>query len=479
LITANDSVETAEASIAAVFLKQKKRALQLRQESYKLRIARLKKLKDWILSHREAIGTAVYNDFRKPAFEADLSETFVVVADINLAIRKLKKWTRPKSVPSGATYFGSSAYIHYEPKGVCLIISPWNYPFNLCVGPLVSAIAAGNTAILKPSELTPHTSQLITSMVGEVFAEEDVAVFEGGADLTRHLLDQPFDHIFFTGSTQVGKIVMEAASKNLSSVTLELGGKSPVIVDKSADLKDAAQKIVWGKMINCGQTCVSPDYLFVNQEVKEAFLRCLTDYFNSLFKKQDQTFRESDAYARIVNKKHFLRLSNALQNSIESGAQLIMGGDVDESENYIGPTVLDDVPLDTTLMTEEIFGPILPILTFSSHDEVINYINTQPKALALYIFSKDKKVQRRYRLETSSGTACVNDVVVQFQHPNLPFGGANESGSGKSHGHFGFLAFSNEKAWLKQRIGLTSAKLLFPPYTPLKEKLLDILMKYF
>ncbi|CAD5267673.1 MULTISPECIES: aldehyde dehydrogenase family protein [unclassified Imperialibacter] len=479
MIDEKHQTKTLDFDLSEVFLQQSQKALLLRKESYKLRIDRLKKIKAWILANKARIRDAVYSDFKKPGFEADLSETFVVLADINLALKSLKKWTRPTSLPAGLTYFGSSASVVYEPKGVCLIISPWNYPFNLCIGPLVSAIAAGNTAILKPSELTPNTSKLIAKMVGELFPQGEVAVYQGGPEVTQQLLRLPFNHIFFTGSSAVGKIVMEAAAKNLSSVTLELGGKSPVVIDKTADLKDAAEKIVWGKLLNCGQTCVSPDYLFIHESVKEPFLEHLKYFLETLFKQPGEDFKESPSYARIINKKHYQRLCQALSTAIEDGASLIYGGDVDETENFISPTVLDNVPLHTTLMREEIFGPILPVNTFKNHDEVIQYINGQPKALSLYLFSNDKGIQKRYRLETSSGTACVNDVVVQFQQPHLPFGGVNESGIGKSHGHFGFLAFSNEKAWLKQRVGFTSAKLLYPPYTAAKKRILNILMKYF
>jgi aldehyde dehydrogenase (NAD+) len=479
LIDEKQQTKTLDADLSELFLRQSQKALLLRQESYRLRIERLKKVKAWILANTAKIRDAVYSDFKKPGFEADLSETFVVLADINLALRSLKKWAKPKSVPAGLTYFGSSAFVHYEPKGVCLIISPWNYPFNLCMGPLVSAIAAGNTAIIKPSELTPNTSQLIAQMVGELFPQEEVVVYQGGPEITQRLLQLPFNHIFFTGSSAVGKIVMEAAAKNLSSVTLELGGKSPVIIDKTANLKDAAEKIVWGKLLNCGQTCVSPDYLFIQEGVKAAFLEHLKYFLETLFKQPGENFKGAPNYARIINKKHYQRLCQALSTAIEDGASLVYGGDVDETENFISPTVLDNVPLHTTLMREEIFGPILPLNTFKNHDEVIQYINGQPKALSLYLFSNDKRIQKRYRQETTSGTACVNDVVVQFQQPHLPFGGVNESGIGKSHGHFGFLAFSNEKAWLKQRVGFTSAKLLYPPYTAAKKRILNILMKYF
>lgn len=462
-----------------VFSLQQKYSLVLRSESYRMRKSRLLALRHWVLSHRDEIREAVFLDFGKPAFEADLSESFVVLSSLNQAIRNLKKWTSSVRVPSGFTFLGTSSSIVYEPKGVCLIISPWNYPFNLAVGPLVSALAAGNTAIVKPSELTPNTSRLIRKMIEELFPPELAFVAEGDADVSRSLLKLPFNHIFFTGSTTVGKLVMEAASRHLASVTLELGGKSPVIVDQTSDLADAAEKIAWGKLLNAGQTCVSPDYLFVHASVRDRFLQLLRDKMIRLFDPQQTGLAGSGIYTRIVNQKHFSRLRSLLDDALAHGAKLYHGGDSLEDERFIGPAILTDVSPDARIMQEEIFGPLLPVNSFSDHSEVISFINARSKPLSLYVFSKDTKVQRKYMRETSAGSACVNDVVLQFQHPFLPFGGVNESGLGKSHGFFGFKSFSNEKAWLRQRTGLTSAKLLYPPYTPAKQRFLDFLMKYF
>ena len=479
LTSPSREAEIAESPIKDIFSQQKEKAISLRSEQYDKRAHRLKKLRKWILDNRLAIQQAVYRDFRKPAFEADLSESFVALADLNLTLRNLKKWTRPKRVPSGLSFFGTSSYIHYEPKGVCLIISPWNYPFNLAVGPLISAIAAGNTVIIKPSEVTPNTSRLLKRMASEVFPPNEVAVFEGGVELSQALLKLPFNHIFFTGSTEVGKIVMAAASRHLASVTLELGGKSPVIIDETADLDDAAEKIAWGKLLNCGQTCVSPDYVFVHRNKSRRFLELLQHKMEVLFDPEKKGFANSDAYARIVNEKHYQRLTQLFDDAIKSGATLIYGGQREESQRFIGPAILTDVPEDAQLMKEEIFGPLLPVNIFDDHEVVLKYINKRPKPLSLYVFSRNRRINNLYRNGTSSGSACVNDVVLQFQHPHLPFGGVNESGMGKSHGHHGFIAFSNEKSWLKQRRGLTGAKMLYPPYTPFKQKLLTFLMRHF
>jgi len=477
-VAEHPAVEIVKEDFSKIFQKHSQKALLQRSEALSARLQRLKKLRQWVNDNKTAISEAVYKDFRKPAFEADLSETFVVLADVNQAIRQLTSWARPKKVSPGFTFLGTTSFVHYEPKGVCLIIAPWNYPFNLAVGPLISAIAAGNTVILKPSELTPATSKLIKRLAREVFDPSEVFVAEGGADVSQALLELPFNHIFFTGSTRVGKIVMKAAARHLVSVTLELGGKSPVIIDASADLEDTAEKVAWGKLLNAGQTCVSPDYVFVHQSVKEAFLSLLSKKMEALFTTSNSDFRTSENFARIVNAAHFQRLSSAMKEALAEGAQLVFGGKTDESENYVGPAVLTNVPMDSTLMTEEIFGPILPVFSFTDHQEVIGFVNQRPKPLSLYVFSKSKEVQRQYRMATSAGSVCVNDVVLQFQHPNLPFGGVNESGIGKSHGRYGFIAFSNEKSYLQQRIGFTSAKLLYPPYTSFKKSFLKLLMKY-
>jgi aldehyde dehydrogenase (NAD+) len=349
----------------------------------------------------------------------------------------------------------------------------------LCIGPLVSAIAAGNRVIIKPSELTPHVSQLIKKMMSEIFEDSIVAVFEGGPDVSQFLLKLQFDHIFFTGSPTIGKLVMRAAAENLTSVTLELGGKTPTIVSASARIKDAAQRIVVAKFINNGQTCVAPDYILVHESVSSKFLTALIEQIKKCFTENDEGFEESKHYGRIVNERHFQRLNELLIDAKERGATVNFGGQSNKSTYFFSPTVLTDVSPDSRLMQEEIFGPILPIIEYDNFEQVITFINAKPKPLALYLFASNRKERSRILQETSSGGVCLNDCAIQFLHHNLPFGGINNSGLGKSHGHAGFLAFSHEKSILKQRNGFTSVKFFYPPYTKLKVTLMELFLKLF
>ncbi|MEM8861937.1 MAG: aldehyde dehydrogenase family protein, partial [Chloroflexota bacterium] len=413
------------------------------------------------------------------AAEVDLTEIYPVLTEIKHAIAHLKSWARPKRVEAPLALLGTSSYIKFEPKGVCLIISPWNFPFNLTIGPLVSAIAAGNTAMIKPSEMTPHTSAMMERLVKDLFEENLVAMFQGGIPITQALLDLPFDHIFFTGSPSVGKIVMKAAAAHLTSVTLELGGKSPVIVDGDVDIKDAAEKISWGKFINNGQTCVAPDYLLVHESIAKDFTSALIKSTEKQFRGRAKSIEESSDYARLVNDKHFIRLVEMLDISVSSGTKVEFGGESNGTTRYLAPTIVSQVPLNSPLMSEEIFGPILPILTYKNLEDAISQINKFPKPLALYYFGRSKKNQKSVLHQTSSGGVCINECVLHFNHANLPFGGVNNSGIGKSHGRHGFEAFSNEKAVLKQRVGLTSSKFIYPPYTPSVKRIIDLMVRYF
>ncbi len=462
----------------SIFYQQKEKAIEMRSRPIDDRINTLKRLKLLLERYRQEIRDVVYEDFKKPALEADLSETYVVISEIRHAIKHLKSWSRPRSVSGNVTYFGTSSQIQYEPKGVCLIIAPWNYPVNLLLGPAVSAIAAGNTAILKPSEITAHTSALLKKLINDNFPANELFVTEGGVDETQALLKLPFDHIFFTGGTAIGKLVMKAAAENLTSVTLELGGKSPAIIDQSADLKDAAEKIAWGKWVNNGQTCIAPDYVLVHPSKKDQFVNYLRSSIDTLYPTGNQQLKEVKDYSRVVNDKHFGRLSDMINDAVQNGATVEHGGQSDVSERLIEPTVLSNLPEDSKLLKEEIFGPVLPIVEYESVDQAIDYINRNDKPLSLYVFAKDDSVTNRVLNNTSSGSACINDCVLQFMQPNLPFGGVNHSGIGKAHGEFGFMEFSNKKSVLKQRIGLTSAKSLYPPYNGMKQKMVDFMMKY-
>jgi aldehyde dehydrogenase (NAD+) len=329
----------------------------------------------------------------------------------------------------------------------------------------VSALTAGNSVILKPSEITENTSSLIKQMCTDIFDESLVAVCEGNAEVAKALLRLPFDHIFFTGSPNVGKVVMRAAAEHLASVTLELGGKSPAIISPSASLSLSARRIAVAKFINTGQTCIAPDYVLVHASVAEKFVNILKSQVQSLFSEEDGPISQSPHYARVVSSRHFDRLANLLQDAIDKGANLPLGGEVNKDQRFIHPTILTDVSNDSLVMQEEIFGPILPILTYTKLDEVILRVNKMPKPLAVYYFGSSKSEIKRVKSETSSGGLCINDCAIHFLHHNLPFGGVNNSGIGKSHGYYGFLAFSNEKAFLRQNRWLTSVQFLYPPYT--------------
>lgn len=475
---ANVIHSTQAETISDAFQRLKTSAPLLRSQPLKARKEKLSRLRKWIHANRSLIHEAMYNDFSKPSVEVDAIELFHVLNEIKLALTHLDDWAAPRKVDAPITMLGTRSFIQYEPRGLCLIISPWNYPFSLAVGPLISAIAAGNAVILKPSEMTPNVSKLLMRMVQEIFIDRSVTVFEGGPEISQQLLALPFDHIFFTGSPAIGKIVMKAAAENLTSVTLELGGKSPTIVTATANLNDAAERCAVAKFVNNGQTCVAPDYIFVHEKVAEKFLSLFIEKTKKLFA-GNSDFQNSPSYCRIVNDRHFDRVSGLLDDALGKGAKLSLGGKADRTTRFLPPTVLSEVALNSTVMEEEIFGPILPILTYSNMEDVIRYINSKPKALALYIFSTKSAEQNQILNQTSSGGACVNDCGIHFLHHNLPFGGVNNSGIGKSHGHYGFLAFSNEKPVLKQKSGLTSVKAFYPPYTNLSRKLMDWFLKLF
>ena len=420
--------------VKGIFHSLKRTSLDFRKEPLRNRVKRLKALRNWVKANRTAIQEAIYQDFRKPSAEMDTTEIFPVLDEIQHALTNLERWTSPKKIDAPFTMLGTRSSIVYEPKGLCLIISPWNYPFSLSVGPLVSALAAGNTVILKPSELTPHTSSLIARMCQEVFTEKEVVVLEGSPDVSQELLSLPFDHIFFTGSPAIGKVVMKAAAEHLTSVTLELGGKSPTIVTPSANIKDAAQRIAVAKFINNGQTCIAPDYVLVHESIEREFINQLKHQIQKLFADPGKSIADSPHYARIVNEKHYNRINMLLQDALQQGATLEMTGPVDQQDRFIHPMVLSHVSTQSKIMDEEIFGPVLPVVTYQSLEDAIRTINEKPKPLALYIFGSNKQEQRRVQQETSSGAYCINDCAIQFLHHNLPFGGVNNSGIGKSHG---------------------------------------------
>ncbi|OOG68075.1 aldehyde dehydrogenase family protein [Algoriphagus sp. A40] len=465
--------------IQELFSNQLQTAIQWRQSTAEERSARLKNLRTWIKDHQLEIRKCLWLDFKKPEAEVDLSEIFPVTSEINHALKNLGSWMKPKSVSTPLPMLGTNAKIYFEPKGTALILAPWNFPFNLTIGPLVSALAAGCPTIIKPSEMSPHTSNLISGMIKELFDPKEVAVFTGEVELATSLLKLPFDHIFFTGSPQVGKVVMKAAAEHLTSVTLELGGKSPALIDDTADLNDAAGKIIWGKFVNCGQTCIAPDYILVPETHKERLVMEMKVFLQKFYDPFYKGISHSGDYARIINKRHFTRIKNLLTDAIEKGATLEFGGNFEESDLFFEPTILSGITSEMGVIQEEIFGPILPIVTYKSLEEAIDLINSKPKPLALYYFGKNPATSKKVQKETSSGNAVINDCVLHFLHNELPFGGVNNSGIGKSHGHYGFLAFSNEKGVLKQRVGYNNVTLLRPPYGIKAKQLIASLIKWF
>ncbi|MCR9130990.1 MAG: aldehyde dehydrogenase [bacterium] len=424
-------------------------------KSLEFRIEQLNTLKTLLKENEEALIDAVYQDFKKPPFETFGTEIGLIINEINFALKNLEKWIRPESVPSSLVNFPSKNYILKEPYGNVLIIAPWNYPIQLCLLPLVGALAAGNTAIIKPSELTSHTSDVIQTLIHKYFSADVVSVALGGVDVSSELLELPFNYIFFTGSTRVGKIIMQSAAKRLIPVTLELGGKTPCIVDESADLEISAKRIVWGKFVNAGQTCVAPDYLLVQDSIKDDFVNHLKSAVNQLYGEDPS---KSDDYTRIINDAHFNRLASLLNNG-----SVLIGGQSDESERYIAPTILDNITWDDPVMQDEIFGPILPLLTFSDIDDAIAQIHRTTRPLALYLFTTKDDVEKKVLEQVSFGGGAINDTIAQLGNHHLSFGGVGASGFGSYHGKASFDSFSHQKSIMKKNF-LVDIPIRYAPY---------------
>jgi len=441
---------TAFDAIDRIYDQQQSRRTRTAASTARQRIEKLKRLHDALLARREEIRQALWADYQKPAPEVDLSEILPVVSEARHAMRHLYAWMAPQHVETPLMLFGSRSQIVDQPKGVVLIISPWNFPFNLTLGPLISAIAAGNCAILKPSEMTPNSSACMKRILRDLFDESEVAVIEGDAGVAEALLKKKFDHIFFTGSPAVGKIVMRAAAEHLTSVTLELGGKSPAIVDRTANLDEAAKKIAWGKALNSGQVCIAPDYVLVDEAVRPAFVEKL----------RATSMGEG---ALLVNDRHAARIRR-------------MGGDTDGRRAPL--KIMENVAAGAPAMQEEIFGPLLPVVPYRDIAEALRIINEKEKPLVLYLFSRDREVIDSVLRETRAGGSVINDTMIHFYQLNLPFGGVGQSGIGKAHGRFGFEAFSNARAVLEQRTRFSGIQLLYPPYTAFKQKLIDFVLRY-
>lgn len=463
-------------TINEIYDLQFKNKLNIRNLSVHQRKEYLLRLEKSILKHRSEIEQALFLDLRKSKVEADSTEIFPVLSEIRLFRRKLNRWSKTKSVSNNLIFFGSKAQIQPESLGNCLIISPWNYPFQLCLLHLVACISAGNTAILKPSEFTPATSKILSRIIGEVFERDHVAIVEGEVEQTTYLLSKKFDHIHFTGSPKVGKIVMEAGAKHLSSVTLELGGKSPLIIDGTIPMQEVIEKAVWGKLINFGQTCIAPDYILIKEEFKDPFVIAFIQHLEKIVGKDPS---QSNNLARIVNLQNYKRLKIIIEDAIEKGAKCPFGNEYREDELYIKPTLLTDISKDAVIENEEIFGPVFPIYTFKKINEVIEFIRLKEKPLVIYIFSSNKSFRNKIERQTSSGSVVVNETLVHILHPNLPFGGVNYSGIGASTGYAGFVDFSHLKPILNVNRIFSPSKFLNYPYNSTTQKIIDYLMKYF
>ncbi|RNC29095.1 MAG: Aldehyde dehydrogenase [Candidatus Dichloromethanomonas elyunquensis] len=460
--------------ILKVFQRQQENSRSVAATSYQVRIKKLERLLECVVKNRDRIKEAIYSDFRKPPEEVDLTEVYPLVSEVRHIIKNLKTWLKPVRVPNSLATPGTRCRVTYQPKGICLVISPWNYPFQLAMGPLVNAIAAGNCVIVKPSEFSPHTSTLIKELLNEVFELQEVAVFTGDQQVARQLLQLPFNHIYFTGSPSVGKIVMAEAAKNLSSVTLELGGKSPVVVNNT-DLQGAVEKIIWGKLINAGQTCIAPDYVLLPRNKLQEFISRAKESIVQRYGDLERISENRD-YCRIINQRHFLRLKKMVNEAVDRGGKLDFGGIMREEDLYVSPTLISDPPLTSILMQEEIFGPVLPVITYEKLTEALETIHARPRPLVLYIFSSDQGFIRDILENTHSGDAVINNVVMHFANVNLPFGGINNSGIGKSHGVYGFKEFSHMRSVMYQgRINI--AKMFYPPYGQKAKKMLNMLFK--
>lgn len=434
---------------------------------YEYRITALKTLKNILQDNENLIYNALKQDLNKSKFESYMCELGIIYEEINYHLKHLKGWMKNKRVKTPISQFKSTSYVTFQPYGVALIISPWNYPVQLCIAPLVGAISAGNCAVIKPSNYTPNVSHAIAKIIAKAFSPNYITVVEGGREQNSMLLEQKFDYIFFTGSVEVGKKVMERASKHLTPISLELGGKSPVIVDESVNVKVCARRVAFGKILNAGQTCVAPDYAFVHKNVKQEFIKEYLVAIKEFFPKEDF----ATDMPRIVNKKHFDRLSNLIK-----GETVILGGKTDAEKLFIEPTLLDNVDLNAAIMQEEIFGPILPIIEYENLEQCINYIRSKPSPLALYLFTKNKKTKRKVLSTCSFGGGCINDTIIHLATTYMGFGGVGESGMGCYHGKDSFLTFSHKRSILDKNFS-PDISLRYHPYSEKKEKLIKKFLK--
>ncbi len=446
-----------------IFEAQRRQAPVAARRMAKERREQLRRLRRAIDARRDEIIGAIRADLGRPAFEIETAELLHVFQEIDVAIRHLPRWMQGRPVRTPLLLTGTDSSLIVEPRGTVLIIAPWNYPFGLIVNPLVAAIAAGNCAVVKPSEKAPATAKLIASLITETFPQEDVAAVLGGPDVAARLLELPFDHFFFTGSTSVGRLVMTAAARHLSTVTLELGGKTPAVVDASARIDAAADRIVWGKFFNAGQTCLAPDYVLVQESIATRTIDALRAAVVRFYGATDADRRNTPYFGRIVDGEHFDRLVDLVERSVGMGASVEIGGDWDRTTRFVAPTVLSLVTVDMPVMREEIFGPVLPILTYRDRDEAVRLARTNGKPLGSYVFARDRSTANYFVRAIPSGGTVVNNTLLHYASPELPFGGVGASGMGSYHGHHGFLAMSHVRPVVRQREPAL-VRFFFPPY---------------
>ncbi|MEL7118122.1 MAG: aldehyde dehydrogenase family protein [Bacteroidota bacterium] len=464
--------------ITKVFHKQHDRLDALKATSYRERVEKLNKIERYLLDEKNVdnLIQALYEDFKKPAFEVLSSESGLVLQHIKYIKRNLKSWLQVQPHITGLALVGTRSYVLPEPKGLTLILAPWNYPLNTALIPLVYSIAAGNAVILKPSEMTPATSSYIKTMFNKLFDEGEIAIIEGGVSVSQHLLSLPFNHIHFTGSTRVGKIVMKAAAEHLTSVTLELGGKSPAIIDRELNIKEAAEKLAWGKFFNGGQTCIAPDYALVHEAVVDDLIKELKNAITNMYDPEGNGIEKTTDLAHVVNESHFNRLTQLISDATEKGAKIEFGGTTIMGETFLAPTIISGITTEMEIMEDEIFGPILPIITYKTKEEAVQFINRLPKPLALYIASRNNNTIRYFVDHTTAGGTVINDYLLGYSNPDLPFGGVNSSGIGRAFGKEGFFEFTNRRSIIKRSYG--TIKFIFPPYKTGKVKMAKLLSRW-
>lgn len=461
--------------IEGVFALQQAQAYAIAQRPLAERKNDLKRLWKAVLSRRTEIAEAMALDLGKPAVETDFSEIYPIKSDIFHALHNLSEWARKKPMSTPLTLLGTRAWTKPEPKGVVLVISPWNFPFNLTFGPLISALAAGNCVMLKPSESTPNCARVMGEIIAACFSPNHVALFEGDYRVSEFMVNLPFHHIFFTGGVEIGKKVMAAAAKNLTPVTLELGGKTPAIVDRSCNLNEAVRRIVWARFFNSGQVCISPDYVLVEDAIADQFLELVQTQITEFY---SQNPAGSKQLSHLVHRAHFDKITHMISDAVGKGATLVTGGKVVDDALFVEPTVLTGVSLEMDVMKAEIFGPILPIIRWKSHDDAIQIIRQLDRPLAFYIFSTQKSAIAKFISNSRAGSTGINETFIQFVHPELPFGGIGSSGMGKAHGQYGFDAFSNERSFIQQTWRFNAARFTHPPYNKFSRWLANAIIKW-